>query len=199
VPPGPVMKILRRDPTDGSGKRPNSASQVDNKPKTLEEREEEYRLARERIFGPSSGESGLVDELGDMAGLKLDDRSKSTSGGGHKRQPKKAGSSGRNTPISTQAPTTKTISVEDFDKFKLVPSQVKTSRSPAPATAPTSNASGSTGYNRASLSTPPATARNPGSNSSGAGVLRQPRGPGEGGYGGFSGFGAGSTGQGFGR
>lgn len=193
------MKILRRDPTDGSGKRPNSASQVDNKPKTLEEREEEYRLARERIFGPSSGESGLVDELGDMAGLKLDDRSKSTSGGGHKRQPKKAGSSGRNTPISTQAPTTKTISVEDFDKFKLVPSQVKTSRSPAPATAPTSNASGSTGYNRASLSTPPATARNPGSNSSGAGVLRQPRGPGEGGYGGFSGFGAGSTGQGFGR
>lgn len=189
------MKILRRDPNEGSGKRPNSASQMENKPKTLEEREEEYRLARERIFGPSSGESGLVDELGDMAGLKLDDRSKSTSGGGHKRQPKKAGSSGRNTPI--QAPTTKTISVEDFDKFKLVPSQVKTSRSPAPATAPTGNASGI--YNRASLSTPPATARNPGSNSSGAGVLRQPRGPGEGGYGGFSGFGAGSTGQGFGR
>jgi len=53
------MQILRRQPNDSSSNNRNRTAEEARRAKTLEEREEEYRLARERIFGnEGSGEAG---------------------------------------------------------------------------------------------------------------------------------------------
>ncbi|KAL7420200.1 hypothetical protein Q5752_005166 [Cryptotrichosporon argae] len=56
VAPGPPAKVqILRRPTDNAARRTHTASSAAADTKTLSEREEAYRLARERIFGPEAG------------------------------------------------------------------------------------------------------------------------------------------------
>jgi hypothetical protein len=53
--PPPQIKILRRQNAQSSEPDTSSPTQGPSAPKTYKEKEEQYRLARERIFGPGPG------------------------------------------------------------------------------------------------------------------------------------------------
>jgi hypothetical protein len=74
--PQPGITILRREPGANDKKKGGGTA---TPPKTMEEREEEYRLTRERIFGGNAA----VGDLGDGAL----GREQSRSGGGKSRLP----------------------------------------------------------------------------------------------------------------
>ncbi len=111
--------------------------------KTLVEREEEYRLARERIFGAEGAASTSVEAGGDRGGCRSEEgRSGGPGEGGTGSGSGSGRGSGRSSPIV-------------LDSLGVVPSQVRRSEQPG---------SGS-GLGKGKES----------------GVVRQPRGPGEGG------------------
>ncbi|ORX40893.1 hypothetical protein BD324DRAFT_647797 [Kockovaella imperatae] len=102
MPPAPVMQILRRpaDSTGNTGRRSTPGTGT----KTLERREEEYRLARERIFGPPTGSN----EPGQAASSGTHSANRSRSGtptGGRSKagspQPGFIGDSGYGGPHTT--------------------------------------------------------------------------------------------------
>jgi hypothetical protein len=99
--PPPQLKILKRDPAP----RPaSSGSSGTATPKTLAQREEEYRLARERIFGkdevPSSS-SSATSACSAGAGPPLD-RGRSARGGKRSGGSTPRTPSGRSTPAADE-------------------------------------------------------------------------------------------------
>lgn len=140
--PTSQVKILRREPSSQPKKSPGPNVQAQ---KTLTEREEQYRLARERIFGkePSSSPTSAASTTSDVH------TGRGGSGGG----------SARASPIGNGGGMGKSSPVEDA--FRLVPSQVR--RSPAGSREGTPVGAGQR------------------KKEEGKGVLRQPKGPGEGG------------------
>ncbi|WRT70914.1 uncharacterized protein IL334_007913 [Kwoniella shivajii] len=166
--PGPKLQLLRRPVS--SSPSSNDSSKGGIKAKTLEEREEEYRLARERIFGSGSGSrsgsgSGTnIVEDGLLRGGSSEGKSKSSRDnlvkGGNG-----GGNSGKSSPSITTIPKDRNL----WDG--LVPSQVR----------PSSSSSSSTN-------------KTPDNRGGGGGVVRQPIGPGSGaGFGFGSGTGTGTN------
>lgn len=78
--PQPGITILRRQPGDQAKKKSGGTQ---TPPKTMEEREEEYRLARERIFGAGSTSSAEALPGAVSGGSASGERSR--SGGGRSR------------------------------------------------------------------------------------------------------------------
>lgn len=93
--PQPTIQILRRDQA-APGKQ-TKLSGAPAQSKTMEEREEQYRIARERIFGTTSGSGSEASAPDSGAGPSTQAQSDSipssrtSSGKGRKRRPKKDG------------------------------------------------------------------------------------------------------------
>lgn len=148
LPPSQV-KILRREPTAQPKKSPGPSSSTQ---KTLTEREEQYRLARERIFGKES-QSPTPPA---MAGGSGDRKTRASPTGREGREGRDKNVGANQTQYQNQ---NQTIGDEGF---RLIPTQVKRS----PATSREGTPVGGAGQRKKDEV---------------KGVLRQPKGPGEGG------------------
>ncbi|WVR08796.1 hypothetical protein IAU60_005854 [Kwoniella sp. DSM 27419] len=174
--PQPKVQLLRRPASSSpSGSGPEGGQKGPNRVKTLEEREEEYRLARERIFGPSQDEPGPSVAGGGSASAGASaSASRSSSGRGSPRAGGPSSSSvAQSAPATPSGPTT---------WEGLVPTQVR-----GPSSRTSSGNAGSAGGLKAGVS------------ANGGAVVRQPLGPGGGaGFGGGGGAGGPGPGAGIG-
>ncbi|WWC98373.1 hypothetical protein V866_005264 [Kwoniella sp. B9012] len=154
--PTPKVQLLRRPASSSPSNNEGANKGGNGKMKSLEEREEQYRLARERIFGPESGSgSGASADVDEQEGKISRGNSKSGSGSGSKR----------GSPIPNK----------DRDPWDgLIPSQIRSgSNTPNPNGRKTPN-------DRQRQTQSPKM-----SDPRGGGVVRQPIGPGDGvGFGG---------------
>ncbi|WWD20898.1 hypothetical protein CI109_105376 [Kwoniella shandongensis] len=190
LPPTPGIKLLRRPTPSGGGdsRFPQGSGAGGNRTKTLEEREEEYKAARERIFGSTSASVG-----GGIGDLSLAESGRSGSGEGSSRKAgngegssKRGGGNGsgegsrRASPAGGRGQKINNAGGSGGGRYAgrgegdsgsntpfegLVPSQIRGERK-SPLPSPAAAAGGPRG-------------------GGGGGVVRQPLGPGEGG-----GFGA---------
>ncbi|ODN98232.1 hypothetical protein I350_07878 [Cryptococcus amylolentus CBS 6273] len=172
--PQPQVQLLRRTPSHSSPNSSGTSSPTGDKVKSYEERQEEYRLARERIFGAEGAVEGSgSSKPAPPATLAQRQRSQDN-------QPRR-----QDPPSQTHQPFPQPLPFAG-----LVPTQVRAS--PSPSLSPSASP-----YN--SHSRPPTrTHSNPSvagggvipSQGGGSGLVRQPIGPGQGaGFGGASGFG----------
>ncbi|WVQ77609.1 hypothetical protein IAR50_007297 [Cryptococcus sp. DSM 104548] len=175
--PQPKVQLLRRTPSNSSPNSSGASSPTGeaNKVKSYEERQEEYRLARERIFGAEDAVEGSSKPTPPASSLSQKQKGQGT-------QPRR-----QESPSQSYQPSPPSFA-------GLVPTQVRSS--PSPSLSP--NASPYT------FSRPPSkTHTNPSvaagvvpGQGGGGGLLRQPIGPGQGagfgGAGGFAGYGRGA-------
>ncbi|WWC64992.1 uncharacterized protein I303_107606 [Kwoniella dejecticola CBS 10117] len=199
--PGPKLQLLRR-PSPGPNTSSN-APKENNKPKTLGEREEQYRLARERIFGPSPSASTSTPNPTSSSNANANEEDTNTrngGGGGGGRISRGSSTEGKrrnnthtpqqhqNQPQYTQHQNQYHQQGKETSWEGLVPSQIRSgSNTPNPNPNPNSNP----------RKTPDSRYGPTRSVASGGGVVRQPLGPsGTGvgfGYGTGTGFGGSPT------